>query len=212
MTLESAFPWISAASALAAGFFPTEGRTGRVLRTCALGALALYAYFRWITPTSVPMALTCLALGQAVSPGGPQRWRRWTIVLPAMGWMILANLYRSTGDGPGVFIGDAVKAGLLAALLIGAGYGLWRAWRWTPPPGVAVAAEAGALLVMGVTSLTLDWDFWPVMTGALAVLASFTLTLYSGGAAGKSLPPGAARAAWGLTFTGQAAMAYAFLR
>ena len=212
MTLESAFPWISAASALAAGFFPTEGRTGRVLRASSLGALALYAYFRWITPTSVPMALTCLALGQAILPDGPRRWRRWTVALPAIGWMILANLYRTTGDGPGVFIGDAVKAGLLAALLIGAGYGLWRAWRWTPPPGVGAVAEAGALLVMGVTSLTLDWDFWPVMTGALAVLASFALTLYSGGVAGKAPSPAIARAAWGLTFAGQAAMAYAFLR
>ena len=212
MTLESAFPWISAATALAAGFVPSEGRTGRALRTSALAALALYAYFRWITPTSVPMALTCLALGQAASPQGPQRWRRWTIALPAVGWLILANLYRTTGDGPGVFIGDAAKAALLAALLIGAGYGLWRAWRGTPPPGVGVAVEAAALLVLGVTSLTLDWDFWPVMAGALAVLASFALTLYSGGSVGKPLSPGAARIAWGLTFAGQAAMAYAFLR
>ncbi len=212
MTLESAFPWISAAAALAAGFVPAEGRAGRAFRTLALGALALYAYFRGITPTSIPMALTCLALGQAVSPEGPQRWRRWTILAPALGWLILANLYRSTGDGPGVFVSDAAKAGLLVALLIGAGYGLWRAWRWRPPPRAGVAVEAAALLVLGVMSLTLDWDFWPVMTGALAVLASFAVVLYCGGAAGKAPSPAFARLAWGLTFIGQAAMAYAFLR
>ncbi len=212
MTLESAFPWISAASAVAAVFTAPGGRAGRALRTCALGALAFYAYFRWITPTSVPMALTCLALGQAWLPEGPDRWRRWTIALPALGWLVLANLYRSTGDGPGVFIGDAAKAGLLAVLAIGAGYGLWRTWRWAPQPRAGFAAEAGALLLMGVMSLTLDWDFWPVMAGALAALASFALVLYAGGPEGKAPGARAAGAAWALNFLGQAAMAYAFLR
>ena len=212
MTLESAFPWISAASALAAALATPDGRAGRVLRSCAIAALAFYAYFRWITPTSVPMALTCLALGQALTPEGPGRWRRWTIALPALAWLILANLYLSTGDGPGVFISDAAKAGLLATLAIGAGYGLWRSWRWAPPPRAGFAAEAGALLIMGVASLTLDWDFWPVMAGALAALASFALVLYAGGASGKAPSARVARAVWGLSFLGQAAMAYAFVR
>jgi len=212
VTLESAFPWISAASALAAGLSAPEGRGGRALRAVALGALALYAYFRWITPTSVPLALTCLAIGQASSPEGPGRWRRWTIVLPILGWLVLANLYRSTGDGAGVFLNDVAKAALLAALLAGAGYGAWRVSRWTSLPRAGLAAEAAALFLMGVMSLTLDWDFWPVMAGALLALASFALVLYAGGAAGKTPPPRAARVAWGLSFVGQAAMAYAFLR
>ena len=212
MTLESAFPWISAATAIGACWAAPESRAGRALRTSAIAALALYAYFRWITPTSIPMALTCLALAQACSPAGSGRWRRWTILLPVLGWLILANLYRTTGDGPGVFVGDAAKAGLLAALVIGAGYGLWRTWRWAPPPRIGFAAEAGALLLMGLSSLTLDWDFWPVMAGALATLASFALVIYAGGAAGKPATARVARAAWGLTFVGQAAMAYAFLR
>ena len=211
MTLESAFPWISAVSAAAAVFVAPEGRWGRALRTCALGALAFYAYFRGITPASVPMALTCLALGQATTPEGPARWRRRTIALSALGWLILANLYRSIGDGAGVFIADAAKAGLLAALVIGGGYGLWRTWRWTPEPHLGFAAEAGALVLMGLMVLTLDWDFWPVMGGALAALASFALVIYAGGAAGKALSPRVARVAWGLGFAGQAAMAYAFL-
>lgn len=209
MTLESAFPWISAVSAVAAVFVAPEGRWGRALRTCALGALAFYAYFRWITPSSVPMALTCLALGQATTPQGPQRWRRWTIALTALGWLILANLYRSTGEGPGVFVGDAAKAGLLAALAIGAGYGLWRTWRWTPEPHLGFAAEAAALTLMGLMSLTLDWDFWPVMAGTGAVLASFALVLWTGG---RSAGPRLLRAAWALSFLGAAAMAYAFVK
>ena len=212
MTLESAFPWISAASALAAAFAAPKGGWGRALRTAALTTLGLYAYFRWIAPTSIPMALACQALGQALLPEGPSRWRRWAVVLPALGWLVLANLYRTTGDGPGVFIQDAAKAGLFAGLAIAAGYGLWRAWRWTSPPRAGVAAEAVALLAMAAMSLTLDWDFWPVMAGALLALVAFAVTIYGGRAGTDSPSPAFARATWVLGFLGQAAMAYAFLR
>ena len=211
MTLESAFPWVSAASALAAGYLP-EGRAGRTLRVLALSALALFAYFRWITPTSVPMALACQAIGQAVLPLGPQRWRRIGIGLPVLGWLVLANLYRGAGDGPGVFVGDGFKAGLLAALVIGAGYGLWRIRRRAARPRPGLVAEAIALVVLGVMSLTLAWDFWPVMVGAVTVLAAFGLQVYSGRASEAEPPRALARGSWALGFLGQAAMAYAFLR
>ncbi len=211
MTLESAFPWISAASALAAGFAAPGGRAGRTLRASALAALALYAYFRWITPSAIPMALACQALGQAALPQAPGRWRRLGLILPVAGWLILANLYRGTGDGPGVFVGDGIKAGLLAALVIGSGYGLRRAWRWMPKPRAGVLVEAASLVAMGALSLTLDWDFWPVITGALAVLASFALALYSSRASETGPSPVLPRTAWALAFVGQAAMAYAFL-
>ena len=212
MTLESAFPWISAASALAAVFVQPEQPAARALRTSALVALGLYAYFRWIAPTSVPMALACQALGQALLPQGPGRWRRWATGAPVLGWLILANLYRTTGDGPRVFVQDAAKAGLFAALAIAGGYGLWRVWRSAASPRAGVAAEAVALLVMGAMSLTLDWDFWPVMAGALATLAAFALVLNAEQGVGGGTSPALARTAWGLGFLGQAAMAYAFLR
>ena len=212
MTLESAFPWISAASALAAVLVQPDRPAARALRTTALAALGLYAYFRWIAPTSVPMALACQALAQALLPQASRRWSRWAIALPAFGWLILANLYRTTGDGPGAFVQDAIKAGMFAALAIGGGYGLWRVWRWTSPPRAGVAAEAVALLVMAAMSLTLDWDFWPVMAGAVAVLVSFAVTSYGGRDGTDGASPAFARAAWGLSFLGQAAMAYAFLR
>ncbi len=212
MTLESAFPWVSAASALAAGFIPSERRASRALRVLALAALALFAYFRWITPNSVPVALACQAIGQAILPLGPERWRRIGIGLPVLGWLILANLYRGAGDGIGVFVGDGFKAGLLAALVIGAGYGLWRIRKSAPRPRPGLVAEAAALVAMGVTSLTLAWDFWPVMVGAVAVLAAFGLQVYAGRGSETEPSPPLARATWALGFLGQAAMAYAFLR
>ncbi len=212
MTLESAFPWVSAASALAAGYVASDRRAGRALRVLALAALALFAYFRWITPTSVPMALACQAIGQALLPLGPARWRRIGIGLPVLGWLILANLYRITGDGPGVFVGDGFKAGLLAALVIGAGYGLWRIRKSTRRPRPGLVAEAVALVAMGVMSLTLAWDFWPVMVGAMATLAAFGLQVYGGRAPEPDPSPALARGIWALGFLGQAAMAYAFLR
>ena len=212
MTLESAFPWISAASALAAGFAKADGRAGRALRVLALVALALFAYFRWITPTSVPMALACQAIGQAMLPLGPERWRRLWIALPVLGWLILANLYRGAGDGLGVFVGDGFKAGLLAALVIGAGYGLWRTRRSAPAPRPGLVAETAALVVMGVMSLTLAWDFWPVMVGALLVLAAFALQVYGERVSSALTSHALARATWALGFVGQSAMAYAFLR
>ena len=212
MTLESAFPWISAASALAAGLLPAERRAGKALRGLALAALALFAYFRWITPTSVPMALVCQAIGQAVLPPGQERWRKIAIALPVLSWLILANLYRGAGDGLGVFVGDGFKAGLLAALVIGAGYGLWRRRRSAPRPLPGLVAEAAALVIMGVMSLTLAWDFWPVMIGALLVLGAFALQVY-GGRASETQPPAIlSKGVWALSFLGQAAMAYAFLR
>ena len=212
MTLESAFPWISAAAALAAGFAAPGGRSGRALKATALAALALYAYFRWITPSAVPMALACQALAQAAAPRAPQRWRRVALIPAVLGWLILANLYRSTGDGPGVFVGDGIKAALLATLVIGAGYGLRRAWRWRPRPRPGVALEAGSLVLMAILSLTLDWDFWPVIAGALAVLAAFALALYASRRPEAEAPPALLRAVWALAYLGQAAMAYAFLR
>ncbi|HEY5412071.1 MAG TPA: hypothetical protein VIJ94_15220, partial [Caulobacteraceae bacterium] len=199
-------------SALAAGFAAPGGRAGRALRATALAALALYAYFRWITPSAVPMALACQALAQATLPLAPQRWRRLALIPSALGWLILANLYRSTGDGPGVFVGDGVKAALLAALVIGAGYGLWRAWRRRPRPRAGLALEAGSLVVMAILSLTLDWDFWPVIAGSLAVLAAFALDLYASRRPEAEPSPSLPRAAWALAFLGQAAMAYAFVR
>ena len=65
---------------------------------------------------------------------------------------------------------------------------------------------------MGVMSLTLAWDFWPVMVGALLVLAAFALQVYGERVSSALTSHALARATWALGFVGQSAMAYAFLR
>jgi len=201
---------LAAAGAGAAAASP--GRTGRALKTASLAALALFAYFRWIAPTAVAMGLCLQALAQAVSPPGPDRWRSPSVVLSAAGWLVLANLYWTAGDGLGVFVGDGGKAALLAALLIGGGYGLWRIWPRLPAARPGVATGAAALGLMFAAAVTLDWGFWPVLAGAAAVLASEALDLYAQAGFRLEQTTAVRRAVWALAFIGQAAMAYAFLR
>lgn len=211
MTLESAFPWLSLAAAVGAGAAAGgRPRAEAALKAAALALLALYAYFRWIAPTAVSMALCLEAVAEAVLPRGSDRWRNPKIGVAALGWLVLANLYAGTGDGPGVFITDAGKAALAAALLIGGGYGLWRLSarrEW----GLGLAVLTSALGLMAGAALTLDWGFWPVLVGAAAVLASEALALYV--QAGFRLADTATmrRIVWALAFLGQVVMAYGFL-
>ena len=213
MTLESALPWISLAAAAGAGLAAAEsGRVASWLKAVALGTLAVYAYFRWITPSAAPMGLVLQAIAYAVAaPGGPIR-RDLAHGLSAVGWLVLADLYLNTGDGPGVFVGDGFKAALLAALLIGGGYGMRRLWSKLPARRLGLAAEAGAVAVMAVTALTLDWGFWPVILGAAGVVVSRALLLYVQAGLRLAATAGVRRGLWALDFLGQAVMAYAFLR
>ncbi len=212
MTLESAFPWLSLLAAVGAGAAAaSRPRTEAALKAAALGALAFYAYFRWIAPTAVSMALCLEAIAEAVLPRGSDRWRSPKVGLAAVGWLVLANLYAGTGDGPGVFVTDAGKAALLALLLIGGGYGLWRLSarrEW----GLGLAVLASALGLMSGAALTLDWGFWPVLAGAAAVVASEALALYIEAGFRLGDTPAMRRLVWALAFLGQVAMAYGFLR
>jgi hypothetical protein len=212
VTLESAFPWLSLLAAAGAGAAAGgRAKAESALKAAALGALALYAYFRWIAPSAIAMALCLQAIAEAVLPRGSGRWQGPRIGLAALGWLVLANLYASTGDGPGVFIGDAGKAALLAALLIGGGYGLWRLSarrEW----GLGLAVLTSALGLMCGAAFTLDWGFWPVLIGAVAVLVSEALALCVQAGFRLSDTPSVRRLVWALAFLGQVAMAYGFLR
>jgi hypothetical protein len=212
VTLESTFPWLSLLAAAGAGAAAGgRPRTEAALKAAALGALALYAYFRWIAPTAISMALCLQAVAETILPRGSERWRSPKIAVAALGWLVLANLYAGTGDGPGVFITDAGKAGLAAALLIGGGYGLWRVsarGEW----GLGLAVLTSALGLMAGAALTLDWGFWPVLIGVGAVLASEALALYVQAGLRLAETPAVRRIVWALAFLGQVAMAYGFLR
>jgi hypothetical protein len=214
VTLESSFPFLSIAAAIAAcvdggGSAPARDR---VLKTCALGALALFSYFRGIAPTEVPAALTLGAIAEALTPSGVLRWRSASVLFRTAEGLVFAYLFLRVGEGRAAFLSDGAKAGLLVALVAAGGFGLARL------QSLAGRARAGAIIEVGASllalggALTLYWSFWPAMAGALGVLASEALLL------GPALwgrvrdGPHLRRAVWISAYLGQAAMAYAFLR
>ena len=214
MTFESSLPYLSLAAALGAGIAAGRAPSGaeRVLKTVALAALAVFAYFRWIAPSSIAAALILSALGQAALPRGGGRWRRLGTTLTVAAWLVFAWLFLRAGDGWQVLFGEGVRGGLLAAVLIGAGLGFRRLWPAIARPRTGATADLLALMAMAAGVLTLDWEFWPAMVGALGVIAAEALML--AGAYWARLPDGAAMrgVAWTLGYMGQAAMAYAFLK
>ena len=214
MTLESSLPYLSLATALAAGVMAgrAPSRAEPVLKTAALATLALFAYFRWIAPSSIAAALVLNAIGTAGLARGAERWRRPAIALVVVAWLVFAWLFMSTGDGWQALFGDGVRGGLLAMVLIGAGLGLRRLWPSIVPPRAGAIAEAAALTLMAASVLTLDWEFWPAMLGALGVVAAEALLLAGASGHRPGEGPNVRRAAWALSYLGQAAMAYAFLK
>ncbi len=213
MTLESSLPYLSVAASFAGGW-TTGGRSPRLaagFRTLALAAVGLFAYFRWIAPSEVALALALSAAGQSLQRPGRSRWRSAAAAFTFAGWLVLAYLFLKTGDGRVSVVADGAKAGLLAGVLLAIGLGarrLWPVWR-TPRWPLAVAAAG--LLAMWVGAVTLDWGFWPVLVGAGAVLlgAFLDMALEAGLLPDVRLT---ARLAWASSYIGQAAIAYAFLR
>jgi hypothetical protein len=214
VTLESSLPWLSLATAIGAGAAnpSTQRRLETGLRVLALGALAAFAYFRWIAPAAIPLALTLAAIGEGLLPETERRWRRPAAVFPIAAWLTLAQLFWNSGDVQLAFVSDAAKAGLLLALVVGMAWGLVRTWRPAPPPRLGLALGAGALGVMCAASLTLDWDLWPALVGAGAILASQALTLALGVEWGQMRARRLKQAIWALEYVGYAGVAYAFLR
>ena len=210
MALESALPWVSLGAAIAAGAVVGAGRpaleTG--LRTLALAALAVFAYFRWIAPAAIPLALTLAAIGQAAAPPGPDRWRRWSAAFPIAAWIVLAQLFWNSGDGRLAVFADAAKAALLLGLLAGSGLALRRILGAAAPPRLGLALAGAGLVAMGTMALTLDWGLWPALVGAGVLIVSQLLDMAGWTRAARLRE----RMAWGLEYAGCAAIAYAFLR
>ena len=213
MTFESSLPYLSVAAGLGAGAWAgtPRRRLTAALSALALGALALFAYFRWISPTEAPLGLALGAAGLALLPPEPSRWRRPAIALLAGEWLVFASLFLKTGDGLGQLMADAARAALAVGSVIAVALLLRRLWPGLQRPRSGAAGEMVALTLMLAASLTLDWSFWPAMAGTAAVTAGEGVLLAV--AAGR-LPqrPALVRVAWALGYVGQAAMAYAFLR
>jgi hypothetical protein len=214
VTLEAALPWTSLAAAIAAGALAGGSRpsleTG--LRTLSLGALALFAYFRWIAPAAIPLALTLESIGQWAAPAGAARWRRWGAAFPIAAWLVLAELFWSSGDGRLAVFADAAKAALLLALLVGASLGMRRIWALAERPRTGVGLAAGALVLMAAMALTLDWGLWPALAGSAAILIAQPLDLVAYGQERPGRRRLGRRIAWALDWSGYAAVAYAFMR
>ena len=182
------------------------------MRACAVGALALFSYFRGIAPTEVPAALALSALAEAAARPGALRWRGVGNVLMAGAWLVFAYLFLRVGEGRSAFLSDAVKAALLVALLVGVGLGMARLWPAAGLSKLGMSARAAAVALMTAAALTLYWSFWPAMAGALGALvseAALMAVAFIGMPKDSRL---AHRCAWALSYLGQVAMAYAFLR
>jgi hypothetical protein len=208
--VESALPWLSLAAALGAGAAAGGARerleTG--LKTLALAALAVFAYFRWIAPAAIPLALTLQTIGHLFLPRSEARWRRWPIIFPIVGWVALAQLFWNSGDGRLAVFADAAKAALLLALLAGSGLALRRILGAAAPPRLGMGLGGAGLVAMGAMALTLDWGLWPALAGAGVLIVSQLLDMTAWTRAARLRQ----RVAWGLEYAGCAAIAYAFLR
>jgi len=210
VTIESALPWLSAVAAIGAAGLAggAPARREDWLKAVALGALAVFAYFRWIAPAAIPLSLTLQAVGEAALPRGAERWRSWRAVFPIASWLVLANLFWSSGEGNELFVTDAIKAGLLALLLVGAGLGVRRARSVLVSMRIGGALAAASVVLMAAMALTLDWALWPALAGAGAIAGAEALRLMLA----EQRSAWTWKGLWTLQFAGYGAVSYAFLR
>jgi hypothetical protein len=214
VTPELALPWASLAAAIAAGVVVggSRPRLETWLRTLALGLLAVFAYFRWLAPDAIPLALTLETIGQATAKPGEGRWRRWSAAFPIAAWLVLGQFFWRSGEGRLAVFTDAGKAALLLALVIGAGLGLRRISAQTEGPRTVLAVASATLVLMGAMALSMDWGLWPALAGTAAILIGQALDLATGGWKRPERRRLGLRLAWALDWSGWATVAYAFVR
>ena len=210
MTLESSLPYLSVAAALAAGWTSGAGslQADRGLKAAALAALALFAYFRGIAPTSIAAALTLGAIAQALTMRGPARYAGAGLVFLLAEGLVLAHLFLGVGLGLGALIQPARLVPLAATLAVLA-WGLLRLGRGGSLR-LGIGAGAGVLALMAAGVLTLRWELWPAMIGLGALATAEAARIVCGGEAGPG--PRMRRLAWAGEYLGRVAVAYAFLR
>ncbi len=214
MTLESSLPYLSIASAIAAAWAAgrRSGSAEPALKAFALAALAMFAFFRGVGPSSVAQALTLAAIAEAMAQRGQRRVRTAAVAFLAGAWLVYAGLFARSGGSWAAFAAQPVRAGLLILALASTGWLARRAWPALGPARLGAGLDLGLLVVMLGAGFTLAWSDWPAMAGALAVVAA-EAALISAAFLGRPPDGGSTRRiAWTASYLGQAAIAYAFLR
>jgi hypothetical protein len=214
VTLESALPYVSIGCAIgaaaAAAIGPSPG-VQRTLKATALLALALFAFLRGIGPAAIALALVLGGLGWAAAPREPARRSVVSDALFTLAWLALTYLCLRAGGGGDVILQPTRLALALLAVIAVAGVIAWsRRAPDGPPPGWP--AQTAALGLLLLASLTLRDDQWPAMAGVLSLLAAHAVALGLGLRPRPRLARVAEAAPWLLSYLGQAAVAYVFLR
>ncbi len=210
MTLESSLPYLSVAAALAAGWTSGAGslQADRGLKAAAFAALALFAYFRGIAPTSIAEALTLGAIGQAMTLRSAARYAGAGLVFLLGEGLVLAHLF----SGVGLSLAALTQAARLVPLAWALAVLAWGLLRLERGGGLRLGIGAGAavLALMIIGALTLRWELWPAMIGVLVIATAEAARIVCGGEAGPG--PRMRRLAWAGEYLGRVAIAYAFLR
>ena len=217
MNLFQALPYLSAVAALLTLWrvaVDPDAIATRVLRVVAVGLLAAFAFGRGTAPSTLSAALVLSAVAHLIPPRIDPQWRTGSDFAAVLAAMLFGFLFFKDGPGlqslheaarwPLILLGAGVAAALLAF-----GFGLRRrsdVEAHHRPPDF----EAGGLALMALTAATLRFDHWPAMAGALAYIAAQTAAGLAAqrGATPRWLPP----AWWALSFAGEAAIAWPFLR
>jgi hypothetical protein len=213
VTLESALPYLSigcaigAAAAAAVGSSPGVRKT---LKTVALLSLAIFAFLRGVAPAALALALVLSGLAWAISTAAARRRAPASAVLFILAWLVLAWLCLREGVGETVLANPLRLVAAAAAVAAAGGLWLWR--RRLSGGGEAWIVETVVLGLLVLASLTLRDSQWPAMAGALALFGAHALALAVEARPASGLTRPAEISVWVLSYVGQAAMAYVFLR
>lgn len=216
MTLESALPYLSIGCAIGAGAAAAVGPSPgvqRTLKSVALLALAVFAFLRGVGPAALSMALVLSGLSAATAPRERSAPNPVSCGLAMLAWMVLAWLCLRDGEGL-ASAGEPLRLGLiLLVIAASAAVGVW-VWRGAGGPLARSlwAAETGALALLLLSVLTLRDSQWPALAGAAGLLASHALAVHQARHPSASFGKAAEILTWLLSYLGQAAMAYVFLR
>jgi hypothetical protein len=214
VTLEAALPYVSIGCALGAVAVAAADRwpgAQRGLKALALLSLAVFAFLRGVAPAGMAMALVLSGLAFAAAPRDPPRRAALSAGLFVLAWLVLAWLCLREGGGVGTVIQPLRLAACVLALAIVGGLVAWTR-RLPGRGGQAILAETAALGLLLLGSLTLRDGQWPAMAGALALLLAHALGLWLRARPAGRPPRAGEILSWVLSYAGQAAMAYVFLR